>query len=350
MGFHFSGSDAMRIALVRPGKIPIPPRGWGAVEAVVHEVSVRLKQRGHDVLVVSGRDADRIVHQVNEFAPDFVHLHLDQYHRILQRFDCPNKAITAHYPFLEQVTPQDSYAKETLAPVVAARDVHIFALSEAAASAYVRFGVAPERVRVAPNGVDVQAFRFSASPRLPDRSICLGRINPRKRQKLLQSYACDIDFVGPVKRRRKRWFRFWKKKGFDAEAPDYLGEWTREEVRERLTDYPNMVLLSKAEAHSLVCMESLAAGLGLVVSERATAYLDLSKSFIDVIPERKVADRDYVCAAVRANRLKSIEMREEIRDYARQFSWESVLDRYCAAVTEICANQASNRARELRAG
>jgi hypothetical protein len=42
------------------------------------------------------------------------------------------------------------------------------------------------------------------------------------------------------------------------------------------------VLLSDGEAHSLVIMEALAAGLGVVVSEFATANLCLAKEFITV--------------------------------------------------------------------
>jgi hypothetical protein len=61
-----------------------------------------------------------------------------------------------------------------------------------------------------------------------------------------------------------------------------------------LTNYGNLVLLSDGEAHSLVLMEALAAGLGIVISEFATANLDLDKEFIDVIPENKINDIEYI--------------------------------------------------------
>ena len=58
--------------------------------------------------------------------------------------------------------------------------------------------------------------------------------------------------------------------------------------------YGNLVLLSDGEAHPLVCMEALAAGLGVVVSEWGNANLDRLKDFITVIPESKVNDIEFV--------------------------------------------------------
>ena len=40
--------------------------------------------------------------------------------------------------------------------------------------------------------------------------------------------------------------------------------------------------------------KALAAGLGVVVSEFATANLDLNKEFITVIPEKKISDIAFV--------------------------------------------------------
>jgi glycosyltransferase involved in cell wall biosynthesis len=73
-------------------------------------------------------------------------------------------------------------------------------------------------------------------------------------------------------------------------------------------------------------MEALSSGLGLVLSEFSTANLDLSLPFIDVIPESKIGDLDYVERIIRINREKSIGMRGEIRKYAEEnFSWKKII-------------------------
>ena len=107
---------------------------------------------------------------------------------------------------------------------------------------------------------------------------------------------------------------------------NYLGEWSKEHLYENLTDYANLVLLSDGEAHPLVCLEAMSAGLGLVLSEWATANLDLSLPFIDVIPEDKISDKDYVESIIKSNREKSITMRNGIRQYViDNFSWENIV-------------------------
>jgi hypothetical protein len=114
----------------------------------------------------------------------------------------------------------------------------------------------------------------------------------------------------------------------------YLGEWNKPQLYETLTDYANLVLLSDGEAHPLVCCEALICGLGLVVSEYATAHLDLTQPFIDVIPNEKRNDLNYVEQIIVANQKKSVYLREEIRAYGlREFGWKRVVDSYVTMLT-----------------
>jgi glycosyltransferase involved in cell wall biosynthesis len=90
-----------------------------------------------------------------------------------------------------------------------------------------------------------------------------------------------------------------------------------------------MILLSTGEAHSLSCIEGLAAGLGLVISEFATANLDTDKPFITVIPEEKVHDVDYLREKIEENREVSLASRLEIRQYAiDNFDWPNIINKY----------------------
>jgi hypothetical protein len=95
-----------------------------------------------------------------------------------------------------------------------------------------------------------------------------------------------------------------------------------------LTNYGNLVLLSDGEAHSLVLMEALAAGLGIVISEFATANLDLNMEFIDVIPEKRTNDIQYIESIIIKNRKYSISHREEILEYSKNFEWSNVIENY----------------------
>ena len=152
-------------------------------------------------------------------------------------------------------------------------------------------------------------------PEYPDRSLYLAKIDYRKRQHLFQSID-SLWFAGNLADNR-----------FDTDK-NYLGEWSKDTLYEQLTDYGNLVLLSDGEAHPLVCMEALAAGLGVVVCEWGKANLDLDKEFITVIPEDKINDIDFVEDAIIKNREYSVNHREEIVEYSKKFEWKEVLRNY----------------------
>ena len=99
-------------------------------------------------------------------------------------------------------------------------------------------------------------------------------------------------------------------------------------MHDQLTEYGNLVLLSDGEAHSLVIMEAFASGLGVVVSQYATANLDLDREFITVITEDKIHDIDYVEKEIVKNREYSVAHREEILEYAKTFDWVNVIQNH----------------------
>lgn len=102
----------------------------------------------------------------------------------------------------------------------------------------------------------------------------------------------------------------------------------KEHLYNNLTEYGNLVLLSDGEAHPLVCMEAFAAGLGVVISQWAAANLDIRKKFITIIPENKISDIKFVEQCIKQNREYSIHHRDEILDYAKQFDWKNVIQKY----------------------
>ena len=122
---------------------------------------------------------------------------------------------------------------------------------------------------------------------------------------------------------------------------NYLGEWEKEYLHEHLTEYGNLVLLSDGEAHPLVCMEALAAGLGVVVCQWGAANLDTDKEFITVIPEDKITDLEFVENAIIKNREYSVNNRKEILEYSKQFEWKEVLRKhYIPSVEKVIERHA----------
>ena len=107
-----------------------------------------------------------------------------------------------------------------------------------------------------------------------------------------------------------------------------MGEWKKETLFQKLTEYGNLVLLSDCEAHPLVVAEAFSAGLGVVLSEWATANLDLNRKFISVVPEDMIYNTKYIEHKITQNREYSIHNRQEILDYAKEFEWTRILTDY----------------------
>ena len=51
----------MKVAIVGPGIMPIPPTGWGAVEILIWDQKLALEKLGHEVLVVNNNQISGII-------------------------------------------------------------------------------------------------------------------------------------------------------------------------------------------------------------------------------------------------------------------------------------------------
>lgn len=301
----------MKICIVGPGIMPIPPNGWGAVEILIWDYKETLEKLGHNVNIINTKNFDEIISQCNDYNPDFVHVQYDEYWPICDYLNCKNVAITSHFGYLERPQFYGGYAS-ILNGFLSMKKTKIFALSDGIANVYKNFGFDPNKIFVVPNGVRVDLFKFNELCKMPDKSIYLAKVTSRKRQHLV-SHINSIDFIGNT----------------DGSIPfeiPIIGEWDKNTLYNNLTNYSNLVLLSDGEAHPLVCLEAMCAGLGLVISEWAAANLDLDLPFIDVIPEFAINDRNYVANIIKENRKKSNNMRKEIREYAiKNFSWDKIV-------------------------
>jgi len=304
----------MKVAIVGPGIMPIPPTGWGAVEILIWDQKLALEKLGHEVCLVNTPNPIDILQQINNFRPNFVHVQYDDFIELLPYIQYPC-AITSHFGYLEQPNRWDYYG-----PRVAQKFEQIkpitFCLSPGIKETYKNLmKFTDDKLFVTPNGVNVSNFTFSNTPKHSNRSLYLAKIDYRKRQYMFQSIA-SLYYAGSNADPR-----------FDV-SKNYLGEWSKEVLYDKLTDYGNLVLLSDGEAHPLVCLEAFAAGLGIVVSEWAAANLDSNKKFITVIPEDKISNIGYVESKLIENREYSINNRKEILEYANEFEWSNVVKKY----------------------
>ena len=314
----------MKIALIGPGIMPIPPTGWGAVEILIWDYHNELKKRGHDVTIINTKDPNEIITRVNFGRFDFVHLHYDRFIQLIDYFSCSCVAITSHYPYIDKLEKHSSDAYDAIFNyLVNQRKIYNFVLADKDKYTFIKQGADVTRIKKIKNGINSEMFNFKETPTL-DRTIYLGKITPRKNQARFQCIPM-IDFVGNC-----------ADANFKTGHPNYLGEWTKTTLYENLTNYTNILLFSEGEADPLVVKEALIAGLGVVVNRSSAENLDLSKEFITVIDDDKIDDFEYIFNQLKENKSKSLQLRREIREYGiANFDISVEVDKYLDVINDI---------------
>ena len=69
----------MKISIIGPGLMPIPPKGWGAVESLIWDMANALKDLGQEVQIINTTDGNKVLLSIKEFDPDFVHINYDDF-------------------------------------------------------------------------------------------------------------------------------------------------------------------------------------------------------------------------------------------------------------------------------
>ena len=147
----------MRVAIIGPGIMPIPPTGWGAVEILIWDQKIALEKLGHEVNVINTQSPIEILQEINRYRPDFVHVQYDDFVELMPYVQYPS-AITSHFGYLEQPLRWDYYG-----PRVAQKFNKIkprtFCLSEGIKKTYQRNMSFPEdRLFGTPKGVTLDNF------------------------------------------------------------------------------------------------------------------------------------------------------------------------------------------------
>lgn len=313
----------MKIALVGPGIMEIPPKGWGAVESLIWDYATELGELGHEGVIINTPIRSQIISNLQEDDYDFIHIHYDVFYDLVDdiRKVCPTSkiAISSHYPYIDQPDRHkfDGYDK-IYEWLIKNNKYYNFCISEKDYNTYLKDGAPKEKLLICNNGAQHRDYYYSTDPKRKDRTIYLGKIEPRKRQSFYQKID-TIDFVG----------HYTPTTSFDVKK-NYLGEWDHFYKLNTLSEYGNMLLLSDGENGTpLVIKEALICGLGVVISKYAAHDLDINLPFVTVIDENKWNDIQYVQDKLIENRNISLTMRDEIREYGvSNFSWQTLVKTY----------------------
>lgn len=312
----------MKIALVGPGILPIPPNGWGAVERLIFDYHKYLVTAGHKVDIINTPNRFAIIKKVNDGNYDFVHVHYDCFVDIMPKLKAKALAITSHYPYIDQLDKHaaDGYDK-TFKMLCENDNFTIFADSLKDLNTFQHWVVNKKNLKLLENCIDHTVFKFYPKAQ-NDKILCLGKLEYRKRQGLLRNMG-DVDIVG-------------RDTGFWPSLPNYIGEWTDEEKYEKLGQYKGIVLLSLGENGTpLVLKEAMICGLPVLTTKYAASEI-LNTPGVVVIEEADVNQPPLLRNGL--NLIHAIiNSREDIRDRAiAQFSFAHNINKYIKDIQTLC--------------
>ena len=334
----------MKIAIIGPGIMSIPPLGWGAVEILIWDYYNELLTAGNDVIIINkirNNPSDQsspntaycreVIKEINQGQFDFVHLHYDVLFHIVPFLTAKVIGITSHYPYIDNLEQhnrdgftgifkfmiekpgiQDEKAQGQSQVIIN------FVLADKDINTLVKQGANPKYIYKLENGI-VDKFTDKSVNEAAhiDKTIYLGKITNRKGQARYCNLE-NIHIIGP---------------GGEGLA-NYQGSWTREEVYSKLADYGNLLLLSDGEADPLVVKEAMMAGLGVVINETSGKNLEPNLDFTSIIPNSRCDDLDYIQCIMDNNRKISYQKRDSIKQYARiHFSWKPLIAKYIDIIT-----------------
>jgi glycosyltransferase involved in cell wall biosynthesis len=320
----------MKIALVGPGIMSIPPKGWGAVEILIWDYYNELCKLNHEVTIINKiRNnpeeqskpntpyCQDLIKEINNGKYDFVHLHYDSLYHILQYLDTKIIGFTSHYPYIDNEPKHINDGFKPILDFMINNNKYInFVLAQKDINFLIEKGADSKYLFLLENGIDSNFFIFKEKGDLMNKTIYLGQINDRKGQHKY-CHLQNIDIIGPNSNNTS-----------NDVLNNYKGSWTRNDVYNKLTDYGNLLLLSKGEADPLVVKEALMCGLGVVINATSSKNL-LPNDFITIIEDEKIDDLNYIQSKIDENRNKSILMRKEIKKYAEDnFSWNIFIKKY----------------------
>jgi glycosyltransferase involved in cell wall biosynthesis len=316
----------MKIALIAPGRREIPSGDMVSIEVLIWNYHNYLRNLGHEVDIYNSNWIYDVMYEIQKKKYDFIHLHFDAFAISCNKYLKRNYCVTSHsfgfqkfsagnftyYPPFQYVFPDLLEAPGNIV------------LSEHIKKVYEESGY-KGFLRVLRNPVETEKFAFSKTGN--GRALCIGSIQPRKKQALLANLLenkVEIDFIGG---RFDPMFR-------ENKTAKYLGIWSREELYKRLSEYNSLVLLTESEAAPLSVLEGLAAGLSLVISESASANL-AEKPYISLLSDNE-ENADVIASTIRASISNNDPYREEIREYAKkEFDYTVVIEDYLKIIEEF---------------
>lgn len=348
-----AGDDRLRIAVLAPPWIPIPPPGYGGIEAVLELLCAALVRRGHDVTLFAApgsRSAATVITPLEDTHPDEIERALYEADHVARAFELIENGTPGERPY-DVVHDHCGFTAAAMADRIRLPVVHTLhgPLTEPGVHSFYRHhgpkvaavaisaaqaATAPDTLRVEgviPNPIDANAWPDGAEK--DDYLLWVGRMNPVKGPhraiEVARRAGRRLILAGPVQPGQEEFFRTEVEPRLDSRAT-YIGEVGGRRKRELFARASALLMpIRWPEPFGMVMVEALAAGTPVLAFREGSA------------PEIIAHGETGFLVADEAEMAKAVESVAEIdpsrcRAAARRFDADEVAAAYERVYRRVC--------------
>jgi glycosyltransferase involved in cell wall biosynthesis len=290
-----TSADPLRIAMVAPPWIPVPPQGYGGIEAVVALLCEALVARGHGVTLFAApgsRSPARVYPLLEDAHPDEIGSSLYESDHVACAWDQIDAAAERGLPF-DVLHDHSGFTALAMADRVAVPVVHTIhgAFVRETARFYRRHGhkallVALSRAQVesAPAGVRIAGVvpnpiridRWPLRTQKEDYLLWIGRMDPVKgAHRAIEATRLagrTLVLAGPVQPGQEQYFRERVEPHIDDRRVQYVGEVAGVAKQELYANAAALLMpIRWREPFGMVMLEALACGTPVIAFPEGAA-------------------------------------------------------------------------------
>jgi glycosyltransferase involved in cell wall biosynthesis len=320
-----AGVDSLRIAVLAPPWIPVPPPAYGGIEAVVDLLCEVLVARGHDVTLFAApgsRSAARVTSPLEAAHPDEIGSSLRESDHVASAWDEIDLAGQHRNPF-DVVHDHSGYTALAMADRVSAPVVHTMhgPFDQMTDHFYQRHGhkarlvaISRSQAESAPAGVlvgdvvpnPIAVDRWPLRTEKQDYLLWVGRMHPTKGAhraiKAARLAGRRLMLAGPIQPGQEKYYEEFVEPHIDGCAVHYIGEVGGRAKQELFANAAGFLMPVRwREPFGMVMVEALACGTPVIAFPAGAAseiVLDGQNGFL-------VANETEMALAVK--RLGSID-------------------------------------------
>ena len=312
------GVDSLRIALLAPPWITVPPPGYGGIESVVDLLGEALVARGHDVTLFAApgsRSSARIVSPLESTHPDEIGSSLHESDHVACAWQEIDRARERGRPF-DVIHDHSGFTAVAMADRVVTPVVHTIhgPLDDTTRRFYQRHGhkvrlvaISRSQADSAPEGVHVSDVvpnpivvgRWPLREHKQDYVLWIGRMDPVKGAHRAITAArlagAPLVLAGPVQSGQEDYFRELVEPHVDGRRVRYVGE-VGGTAKQNLFANAAALLMPVCwrEPFGMVMIEALACGTPVIAFAEGAA----AEIVIDTENGRLVADETQMAEAI----------------------------------------------------